>query len=241
MREQDIKRKAFENYFIGAVLSTCALFRGRHKRGTAEEDAQLGRLQPQCRLAAAAVRLASKPWCRLGAAPGARALSARLRVRLVWSAGADGQADNRSRMRIHKALEAQGVDEDTLGVIDVALGRSSLLKPEYMQLLEQTMPPRPIDDFNGIMGLYDSMHPFVKMVFKHYAGTTGSDMDSMTLNQWTLFCEECGVMVSGLPRSALDRIFIRASPDTTRRRPVLPVLSTPRPRRGCCLLWPTTA
>ena len=100
---------------------------------------------------------------------------------------------------------------------------------------------------------YDRQHPFVKVVFKHYSGTTGSDsrrrdchlitppctvirrsnrdeqggvlkmtqsrrrpgsdMDSMTLNQWTLFCEECHIMSGGMSRAALDRIFLRANMD----------------------------
>eukprot|EP01052_Picozoa_sp_SAG31_P030134 SAG31_NODE_3064_length_4732_cov_4.692833_6_plen_226_part_00 len=45
----------------------------------------------------------------------------------------------------------------------------------------------------------------------------GSDMNTMTLNQWTLFCEECGVMVNGLSRAVLDRIFLRANMDRSHR------------------------
>eukprot|EP01050_Picozoa_sp_SAG11_P017825 SAG11_NODE_2614_length_3170_cov_2.584500_3_plen_82_part_00 len=35
---------------------------------------------------------------------------------------------------------------------------------------------------------------YIKVVFKHYAGTTGSDMNTLSLNQWTLFCTEQDVI-----------------------------------------------
>ena len=51
------------------------------------------------------------------------------------------------------ALVKQGVPAESLRQIDVAMGTGKLLGPAHMELLEATMPPQPIDDFNDIMAL----------------------------------------------------------------------------------------